>query len=213
MRRKAELPTVRKFTTGGQHPRPGIITCLVCVAAWLASGLFTSPRAQEAFDASQLVGWVIEASVTNLQNGTRSGRKFHTPYKQDYTIELQANNALRITFSATAFTPVGEKKQRSETFVRELESPTTTAVTRGGGHGVWFFERNVLTFVRTYEGGAMKTTFSVTKTETGLRCNAAIVWPKEVGVPTIKFKSADGAKIEIVSAPQTASTCRIVKKN
>ena len=60
----------------------------------------------------------------------------------------------------------------------------------------------------------MKATFAVTKTETDVRCSATLVWPKEVGIPTIKFKGVDGAKIEIVNAPQTASSWRrITKKN
>lgn len=91
----------------------------------------------------------------------------------------------------------------------ERSGPTST---RGGGNAVWFLEGNVLTFLRTYEGGAMKATFAVTRTGTSLRCSASVSWPKEVGVPTIKLRGEDQASVEILSARQTASSCRIGKK-
>ena len=196
------------------------VRCGVLPATWPVSlpfwapGLITSPRAQEAFDASQLVGSAIKASVTNLQSGIKNGRKFQSPLKQDWTIELQANNTLRVTFSATASTPKGNITRGPQTFVQQLEIPAKAAVPRGGGDAVWFFDDNVLTNLRTYEGGAQRATFAVTRTGADLRCSATVVWPKEVGVPTIKLRSlVDNAKVEIVSAKQTSSSCRIVKKN
>lgn len=206
---------VRIQTNCSLRPAPSIVRCLVCIVICLGSGQFNSAPAQQTVEAAELVGSIIEASVTNLQTGLRDGRRFDTPYKQDWTIELAEIDTIRVTFAATAFTKMGEKRGGPDSAVVKLGIPRAMLIApRGGGHGVWFFDGNVLTFLRTYEGGAMKATFAVSRTGPDLRCNASVSWPKEVGVPTIRLRSlVDDAKVEIVSATQTASSCRIAKKS
>jgi hypothetical protein len=174
MRRLANSSLIAK-STALSHRRllQNVARYIALLLASMGPGTLTSPRAEQDFDVSQLVGSAIHASITNLQNGIREGRKFSNPFQQNYIIELQEHKALRVTFSATAFTPRGNISQKPETHVRELEIPSADlAAARGGGHGVWFFDSNILTFVRTYEGGAMKATFAVSRTGTELRCSA-----------------------------------------
>jgi len=58
----------------------------------------------------------------------------------------------------------------------------------------------------------MKAIFAVTRTDNGFACTANVSWPKETGKPTIVLRSfVDNAKVEIVSANQTASSCTIGK--
>jgi len=66
--------------------------------------------------------------------------------------------------------------------------------------------------MRTYEAGALKATFAVTRSETGFACTAGASWFKETGMPTIVLRSfLDNARIEIVSAKQSSSSCSISK--
>jgi hypothetical protein len=74
----------------------------------------------------------------------------------------------------------------------------------------WLFEDGALTFLRTYEGGGMKATFTVARSATGFGCTANVSWPREEGIPTIKLRSFDNiTPIEILSTKQIASSCRI----
>jgi hypothetical protein len=66
--------------------------------------------------------------------------------------------------------------------------------------------------MRIFEGGAVKRTFGVTRTDAGFTCTATASWVKETGVPTIVMRSfVDDAKVEIISAKQSASSCTISK--
>jgi hypothetical protein len=77
---------------------------------------------------------------------------------------------------------------------------------------MWLFEAGILTYVRTYEAGAIKATFAVSRTDLGFACTANVSWPRETGKPSIVLRSfVDNSKIEIISAKQSASSCTISK--
>jgi hypothetical protein len=77
---------------------------------------------------------------------------------------------------------------------------------------MWIFDPSILTFLRTYEDGAMKATFAVALTDVGFACTASVSRPRESGVPTIVLQSPkDGGWVEIVSAKQSTSLCTISK--
>jgi len=90
-----------------------------------------------------------------------------------------------------------------------LARPSETK-SRGGGHQLWIFENGVLTFLRTYEGGGMKATFAMNRNATGFNCTTNVVWPREVGISSIKTRSdVDQTVLELLSTKQIASSCRI----
>lgn len=69
--------------------RLGVAPCLVLLVIWLVPGLFESARGQQVVDTSELVGTVIEASVTNIRNLRVDGRRFdNLHYKLDWTIKV-----------------------------------------------------------------------------------------------------------------------------
>ena len=142
----------------------------------------------------------------------REGRQYPDKYQTDWTIEFVSEDTIRPTFVGTDYAPRGTFKTPVETgglilLGRSIETPS-----RGGGTFTWLFENGVLSFVRTYEVGAMKATFGVSRTDRGFACTAAVSWPKETGKPSIVMRSfVDNSKVEIITAKQSASSCAISK--
>jgi hypothetical protein len=171
-----------------------------------------SAWAQQPVTAADLVGTVMKVSVTNDRILRRDGRQIPNRYQTDWTIEFVSQVFIRPTFVGTSYKPRGTSKTPLEGGgLIHLGVPKETR-SRGGGDEIWIFDPGVLTFLRTYEGGAMNATFAVTRTDAGFACTAKVSWPKETGVPTIVLRSfEDNSKIEIISAKQSASSCTMSK--
>jgi hypothetical protein len=171
-----------------------------------------SAWAREAVTSTDLVGTVMKVSVTNDRILRRDGRQIPNRYQTDWTIEFVSQDTIRPTFVGTSYGPHGTSKTPLEGggFI-SLGVPKETR-SRGGGDQIWIFDPGVLTYLRTYEGGAMNATFAVTRTDAGFACTAKVSWPKETGVPTIVLRSfEDNSKIEIISSKQSASSCTMNK--
>jgi hypothetical protein len=168
--------------------------------------------AQQAVTTADLVDTVMRLSVTNDRTMRRDGRQYPDKYQTDWTIEFVSHDFIRPTFVGTDYTHRGTSKTPLEGGrLIHLGTPKETR-SRGGGDEIWIFDPGVLTYVRTYEGGAMKAIFAVTRTEVGFACTANVAWIKETGVPTIVMRSfVDNSHVEIVSAKQSASSCTISK--
>jgi hypothetical protein len=168
--------------------------------------------AEEPVTAADLVGSVMRLSVTNDRTMRREGRQYPDKYQTDWTIEFVSDEAIRASFVGTVYGPRGISKTPVETgglipLGRSMETPS-----RGGGTFTWLFESGVLSFVRTYEVGAMKGTFGVSRTDRGFACTATVSWPKEVGKPSIVMRSfVDNSRVEIITAKQSASSCAITR--
>jgi hypothetical protein len=165
---------------------------------------------QQPVTAADLIGTIMTLSVTNDRIMRRDGRQYPDKYKTDWTIEFVSQDAIRPTFVGTASSPKSTYKTPVEGGGLIALGVSKETRSRGGGTFVWLFEAGALTFLRTYEGGAMKATFAVTRTDSGFACTASVSWPKETGVPTIVLRSfVDNSKVEIISAKQSASSCTI----
>ena len=168
--------------------------------------------AEEPVSAADLVGSVMKLSVTNDRIMRREGRQYPDKYQTDWTIEFVSEEAIRASFVGTDYGPRGIFKTPVETgglilLGRSIETPS-----RGGGTFTWVFENGVLSFVRTYEVGAMKANFGVSRIDGGFACTATVSWPKETGKPSIVMRSfVDNSKVEIITAKQSASSCAISK--
>jgi hypothetical protein len=172
----------------------------------------TSAYGQQTLTSGDLVGAVMEVSVTNNRVVRRDGKQFEDRYQTDWTIHFVSKDRIRQTFIGTNYSPRGINKSPLEGGLATLGRPKETP-SRGGGHRLWIFDAGVLTFLRTYQGGGMKGTFTVTRSGSGFNCTARVSWPREAGVPTIVMQSyVDNARIEIVSATQSASSCSIGKR-
>jgi hypothetical protein len=169
-----------------------------------------SAWAQQSVAAADLTGTVMTVSVTNDRTMRRDGRQFPDKYKTDWTIEFVSQDAIRPTFVGTAYSPKSTSKTPVEGGRLITLGVSKETRSRGGGNFVWLFEAGALTYLRTYEGGAMNATFAVTRTDAGFACTAKVSWPKETGVPTIVLRSfVDNSWVEIISAKQSASSCTI----
>jgi len=168
--------------------------------------------AEEPVAAADLVGSVMRLSVTNDRIMRREGRQYPDKYQTDWTIEFVSEDAIRATFVGTVYGPRGISKTPVETGGLILLGHAIETPSRGGGTFTWLFENGVLSFVRTYEVGAMKATFEVSRTDRGFACTATVSWPKEVGKPSIVLRSfVDNSKVEIMTAKQSTSSCAISK--
>jgi hypothetical protein len=168
--------------------------------------------AQQPVTTADLVGTVMKVSVTNDRILRRDGRQFPNRYQLDWTIEFVSQDTIRPTFVGTSYSPRRTTKTPLEGggLVR-LRVPNETR-SRGGGEQMWTFDPGILTYLRTYEGGAMQATFAVTRSDVGFACTARASLVKETGVPTIVMRSfEDNSKIEIIRSKQSASSCSISK--
>jgi hypothetical protein len=171
-----------------------------------------SAWAQQPVTTADLVGTVMRLSITNDRTMRRDGRQYPDKYQTDWTIEFTSQDFIRPTFVGTAYSPRSTYKTPVEGGGLIALGVSKETRSRGGGTFIWLFEAGALTYLRTYEGGAMKATFAVTRTDAGFACTANVSWPKETGVPTIVLRSfVDNSKVEIISAKQSASSCTISK--
>jgi hypothetical protein len=168
--------------------------------------------AEEPVTATDLVGSVMKLSVTNDRIMRREGRQYPDKYQTDWTIEFVSEDAIRPAFIGTVYGPRGISKTPVETGGLILLGRSIETASRGGGTFTWTFENGVLSFVRTYDAGAMRATFAVSRTDHGFVCTAAVSWPKEVGKSSIVMRSfVDNSRVEILTAKQSASSCAISK--
>jgi len=178
----------------------------------MSLGVSTSVQAQDPATPADLEGWVIEASIINDRVARQDGQDRPHTQQQDWKIVFVSKDSIRPTFRATFRNSRGTRSGPQEGGGLVTLGLTGDADSRGGGHRVWSFEAGVLTFLRTFEGGAMKATFAVTRTDAGFDCTANVSWPRETGVPNIVMRSIfDDGKMEVVSSKQTASSCKVAK--
>jgi hypothetical protein len=195
------------------QPSPFAQDALSRLLVVIALGLSApSAAAEEPVTTADLIGTVMTLSVTNDRIVRGNGRQYTDKYQTDWTIKFVSQDTIRPAFVGSNYGPRATSKTRVEgggliPLGVSLETPS-----RGGGTFLWRFEAGVLTFLRTYEAGAMKATFVVTRTDAGFACTANVSWAKETGMPTIVLRSyVDNSKFEIISAKQSASSCTISK--
>jgi hypothetical protein len=202
--------TVQNFRA---RPRTPILHAVSRLSLIIGLGVSApSAWAEQPLTAADLIGTVMTLSVTNDRTMRRDGRQYPDKYQTDWTIEFVSQDTIRPTFVGTAYGPRSTYKTPVEGGGLIPLGVSKETPSRGGGTFLWRFEAGVLTFLRTYEAGAMKATFAVTRTDAGFTCTANVSWPRETGVPTIVMRSfVDDSKVEIISAKQSASSCTISK--
>lgn len=196
------------------QPSPIAHYALSWLLAVAGMGVPAMPSAQpeQPVTAADLVGTVMTVSVTNDRIMRRDSRQYPDKYQTDWTIEFVSEDTIRPTFVGTDYAPRRTSKTPVEAGGLISLGRTKETPSRGGGTFGWLFEAGALTFLRTYEAGAMKAVFAVTRTDIGFACTANVSWPKETGKPTIVLRSfVDNGKVEIISAKQAASSCTIGK--
>src|SRR5262249_13727184 len=139
----------------------------------------------------------------------RNGREGSSQVQDDFTVEIGYAGSIHQTVRPVAYSVRGRREGKIQSGVFTLERPRETR-NSGGGHAVWIFEEETLTFLRAFQGGAIKRTFAFTRTLDGLNCIAGQSFAFEQGVRGIvRLSGIDNEPIIILSAKPVSSTCRV----
>jgi hypothetical protein len=80
------------------------------------------------------------------------------------------------------------------------------------GEAVMQFKDGDLTFMRSYEGGAVKTVISLKRDAQNLTCSASSVWARDQGKSGLVLNSPiDGAAVTILSWKPGRATCNVTR--
>jgi hypothetical protein len=179
------------------------------VSMFLMLAASTMASAQQSVTLIELQGKIMQATALSDRVMRRDGRQFPEQYQTDWKIIFQSSDTINVTFIGTSSTARGKVQSPIERWSAKLEQPRETAA-RGGGHMIWIFDNGALNFLRTYEGGAMKASFTFARGAGLPACAASVLWLREVGVSAIIMKSfVDNARVEILSSKQASSSCQV----
>jgi hypothetical protein len=169
----------------------------------------SSPASGQAVTLADLEGALVEVRFLRQQTISREGRELSNQFQNDLKIEIGPADTIRQTNSPTAYTTRGTRTGKTTSGSWTLERPQETP-TRGGGHGIWIFADGTLTFLRTFQGGALKRVFAFTRGAGGLTCTATQTFAREQGVRGIVLDSGiDNVPTVILSTKPISAMCRI----
>jgi hypothetical protein len=190
----------------GRSMRAGVSILLLMAVSAPAS-------AQQLIALAELQGKIMQATALSDRVMRRDGRQFPEQYQTDWKIIFEPGDTIDVTFIGTSSTARGKVQSPIDRWRPKLEQPRETP-TRGGGHMIWIFDNGALNFLRTYEGGAMKASFTFARGGEVPTCAASVLWLREVGVSAIILKSfVDNARLEILSSKQASSRCQVTTPN
>ena len=191
-----------------------MMVCAVIGASLLTWSLALPPMAawgQTTITMEDLQGALMEVSVTHERTIRRNGRELPNKYRTDWKIRFNSVDSILVSSERVSYGLRNTNRTQEKESVKKLARPKETTL-RGGGHALWIFEDDALTFLRTYQGGGMKATFTVARSSTGFDCTAKASWLREEGTPIVMRSFVDEARLEILRARQVASSCRITIK-
>jgi len=196
------------FPTAGipKHGLGRFLGVFACLAGLLG------PACGQAITLEELEGTTVEATVVRDQVILREGRRIPVKFQNQLTIGIGADAKLQIAITPTSQGPRGKRQGETRKSAATVEK-VRELKTLGGGHGVWIFsEDGALTFLRTYKGGAFKRTIAFAHGPEGLTCKVEEVHARENSRgPIIMDSAIDGGEIQILSAKQISSRCRVLK--
>jgi hypothetical protein len=153
-----------------------------------------------------LYGRSIEASVIYQQRVRLESRgEFDTTVRADWRLNIGGDGKVNGTFTRSSTAPSGRPISTSRQFSAVIGRPRQVG---GGGHSVMILSGNTLTVLRTFEVGGSKTTI----TFSGGGCSIRSPIVQEVGAGrTRRDAIAGGGTVEIISARQVSSSCRMTR--
>jgi hypothetical protein len=182
----------------------------LAVFACLAGSL--GPARGQAVTLEDLEGTTVEATVVRDQVVLREGRRIPVKFQNELTIGIGPEAKLQVAITPTSQGPRGKRHGETRRATATVEK-VRELKTLGGGYGLWVFsEDGTLTFLRTYKGGAFKRTIAFARGPEGLTCKAEEAFARENSRGPIILDSAVGTgEVQILSAKQISSRCRVVK--
>ena len=186
------------------------MACAVIGACFLC-GLVLQPvyAWAQTITMEDLQGALMEVSVTQERTIRRDGRELPNKFRMDWKIRFNSLESISVSSERISYGLRKTNRTKEKESVKNLTRPTETRL-RGGGHALWILEDDALTFLRTYQGGGLKATFAMARSPTGFDCTAKVGWLREEGAPIVMRSFVDEARLEILSARQVASSCRIM---
>jgi len=192
--------------------RPAMI-CAVVGACLLTCSQVLPPISALAQTTmiEDLQGALMEVSVTHERTIRRDGKELPNKFRMDWKIRFNSVDSISVSSERISYGLRKTNRTKEKESVKNLTRPKETQ-SRGGGHALWIFEDDTLTFLRTYQGGGLKATFAVARSPTGFDCTAKVGWLREEGTPIVMRSFVDQERLEILSARQVASSCRITNR-
>ena len=168
-------------------------------------------QGQDALKFSDLEGLEVAAKVFHDQVVWRDGREAPVKLERDVKVVIGPGDSIHFTVIPTVQGPRGKRQGQTISGPFTLGQVQETASV-GGGSGVWNYADGALTFVRTFKGGAFRSTITFARSGGGFSCTINEGFAREGGAGAISLNSpVDGAPITILSAKQTSSRCTAKK--
>lgn len=179
-------------------------------ASWAQSEA-TRPQASGPVTIGEFVGAVVTARIIQEQVIRRDGNQFPVRQQADLHLVVRSNTKIERQIYQTSYSPRGVRKANSGKLSFTLEQPTEPKFL-GSGHAVWFFDKETLTNLRVYKGGAFKREILFARGASGLTCTVTDAFLREDGVGSIELRSAvDGTPVKLISSKQVSSSCQVTK--
>jgi hypothetical protein len=171
--------------------------------------LFAVPAWSQDVSLADLSEARIEAKVVREQVIRRDTREFPIRIESDVKLVIGPGDKVHQTWTPTSTGPKGTAKGKTLTTTVPLARPREFGAL-GGGHGIFIFEDQTLTFLRTLKGGAFKRVIVFGRSKDGLTCTARETFAREDGDKPIFLDAVtDGKPMIIVSWKDISSTCLV----
>jgi hypothetical protein len=178
----------------------------------LALAMTVAPASgQEALKFSDLEGLEVTAKAIHDQVIRREGREFPAKFERDLKVVVGPGDTIHLTITPTVQGPRGRRQGTTHSGPFTLDQ-VRDVPGGGGGTGVWSFGEGALTFIRTFRGGAYRSTITFVRSGDWFSCTINEGFARESGRTTIALNSpVDNTPITIISSKQTSSRCAVKK--
>jgi hypothetical protein len=129
----------------------------------------------QAVTLTDLKGANIHATLVTEMLALRQDKKYPATQSIDWQISIEPDARIRLAFRPTTQTPRGTRTAPARSVTVKLDEPWST----DNGEAVMQFKDGDLTFMRSYEGGAVKTVISFKQDGQNVTCSASSVWARD----------------------------------
>ena len=167
----------------------------------------TAPtKSSQTVTLTEIAGAKIHTKLVTEMMVRRQGRQFPASQEVERQIYMELDGRITSSSRVTAHSPRGTRTTPVRATTVKLDEPWFTE----NGEAVWQFKDGDLTFVRSYEGGALRTIISFKRDGQNLTCGVGTVYARERGKNSIVLNSPiDGVPVTILSSKQVSSACNV----
>lgn len=185
-----------RFAPCFAHPLLAVLIGLAC------------PDTASAVTIEELAGAKIDAVVNLDQHVQFQAREWRQVGTQHFRFSIGAGGEISGSFTRSGSNPRGERMSQTTAIKAAIGKPGQSNVA-GEGHRVWILDGDKLTLLRAFAAGGIKIEITFAGSGSGMTCSARAAFAREEGAGRPRFKGIGGGQIEMLSATQTSSTCRV----